>query len=116
MSAKYDDRDEIFTPTFRLNKTEADIVCLLFDETVNYFMKEYEERAKEIKLLKRVCLVKTLIYPTEVIVTLLVLGKDAAKERNTSQKYYWKFLRNKIDMDDLKFRLNLLVKNSTLGR
>lgn len=116
MSANFDERDEILTLTFQLNDIERQMLVLLFDEHVDYQMREFEARKAEIKLLKRICLVKTLLFPLELPVTYFLLGKEASRERMESQSCYWRFVRNKISLEAFKNDLNSLIKNSNLGK
>lgn len=116
MSANHESRDGLMTPLHVVSKFEEAIINAQFDEQVNFDIAEYEQQQREIKLLKRVCWIKTLTYPWEYLITYLFLGKEALKERTLTQKYYWMFIRNKMKLNDFKVKINDIIDNSSLGR
>ncbi len=114
MGANYDPKDQIITPTFKLTEAEEEMITILFDTHVDWYIYDFKERIKETKALKAICLIKTLVGIPEILISYVIFPQYA-RERVQCQKMYWKFLRNKLDLDEFKNELNSLVRNSKLG-
>jgi hypothetical protein len=114
MSANYDEKDQILTSAFIVNKVDEELLGMIFDSHVDWYIYDQQERIREIKALKRVCLIKTIVFIPEIVFSWWFY-KQYAKERIQTQKQYWKFLRNKITLDEFKNELNYILRNSKLG-
>lgn len=84
--------------------------CMIFDEYVDEEVRLMELQIKEEKVLKRVCLVKTICYPFEILITYLLLGKNWVKERNQQQRLFNSYIRGKIKFKDFQLSLMQLTK------
>lgn len=108
MSGKYDDNHgHSFVLTEFLHPEDEALLLAMFDEYGEYEDQEIIRIMHETKILKNVCLVKTLLYPYEYILSKLFLPKSMVRERGTFQKLYWQFLRGKITVDEFKDKLQL---------
>lgn len=115
MSANHNNRDGFsYGPYGKLNLLEEAMFSSLFDEQVDLDEQEILYEVEEAKFLKRVCIVKTLLYPMEWLLTRIFLGKAWTVEKVLTQKLYWKFLRNKISLSDFKDELFVIVNNPPL--
>lgn len=79
--------------------------AMLFDEYVDEEIRQIEEQIKEDKILRRVCWIKTLCYPLELLLTRVLLGKIWASERVDQQKVFKDYLNKKIDVKQFQIKL-----------
>ncbi len=79
--------------------------AMLFDEYVDEEVRQMEETIKEDKILRKVCLIKTICYPLELLVTYILLGKIWTAERVEQQKVFKDYLKKKIDIKEFQIKL-----------
>ena len=107
MSATFDKRDgAIFAPKI-CNKLEQEMFSAYFDQQVDYDLAIMKKEMEETKLLRKMSLVKILVFPILYPLTRIFIGKALADDVLYCQKLYWKFLRKKITPTEFK---NLLTK------
>jgi hypothetical protein len=115
MSGKYNKRDGFVYLHLQSNKLDPFHIAVIesmFDEQADYDIEDINLEIEEGKLFRKVCIVKTLIFPLEVLVTKLVMGKPWTSEKIKAQGIYWKFLRKKITLEELKKEI---IKIASLG-
>lgn len=78
---------------------------MIFDEYVDEEVRQLEEQIKEEKTLRRVCLLKTICYPFELLLTYLLLGNTWALERKAQQKVFSDYMKKKIDIKEFQQKL-----------
>jgi len=79
--------------------TEA-YLCSIFDEQVDYDIKEALVNKKQMKLYSKMCIYKILCFPLEYSLAFLVLGRSYAKDKWNAQKLYWKLLNKKVTIEE----------------
>lgn len=82
----------------------------MFDEQTDMDVLELQEEMEAEKEFRKVCWLKTVIFPVEVVAAYFIMGKSWAKDKIKAQKFYWKFLRKQITLDDLKVEVAKLLK------
>jgi hypothetical protein len=108
MSSNYDSKQgHSFVLTEFLHPEDEALLCTLFDEYQDHEEQEIIRIMHETKILKNVCLVKTLMYPYEYILSKIFLPKTMVRERIQFQALYWKFLRGKMTYEEFKDKLGL---------
>lgn len=107
MSASYNENDGFFVLKDKLDPTYESYIEGIFDYSVQCDIDEITRVQKERKAFNRVCLTKTIIFPFELLVSFLVVGKDYTKKLIKQQKTMWAFLRNKISTENFKNNLTL---------
>lgn len=116
MSAKYEKRDGFMYSPYSLSAFERETISLMFEDQIDYDIEVYKRELLKVKMLKRQCIIKTLVLPVELPLSYLLLGKTIARERYNTQKLYWKFLTHKMTIEDFENELNLIIANSNIGR
>lgn len=112
MSGKYDDRSgHTYIPVGTLDAYTETVICDIFDNQTSIEEAEIYMEMQEAKLFRNVCIMKTLLFPVEVVLTRVLVGKQPYKERMAEQKYYWKFLRKRSNIKELKLSLARLIAN-----
>jgi hypothetical protein len=119
MSANFnpDDRNWLLGITKearQLNDAEEALVFTTFDAQTSHDIDAMEKRTKHIKFLKRVCLYKLLTYPFEIVLFSLFFNKTHRTNKRNLIKLYWKFLRNRISLNDFKKELTGLSKEGKI--
>ena len=117
MSASFDKSDGFsFYPVGEVTEQDRTINMMIFDQKFDYDLGVYKSEQKEIKLLKKICLIKTLLFPLELTFSFLFLGSRWTKIKViNSQKLYWRFLRKKISYEKFKKQLvNQIQENENL--
>lgn len=116
MSAKYEKRDGFMYSQYDLNDYEASMLVMMFEDQIDYDIKMWERELLKVKMLKRQCIIKTLVLPVELPLSYFLLGKSIARERYNTQKLYWKFLTRKMTIEEFENELNLIIANSIVGK
>lgn len=112
MSAQYDETQGFsFVISKTLHPEDETILSCMFDEATDFQEVEIMKEMQESVLIRKVCLVKTLLFPYEWLLTRLILDKEHAKDRASEQSVYWKFLRKKITLVEFKSNLMKLMEN-----
>jgi hypothetical protein len=111
MSASFSKKDSF---TFMANQQElpkltASYLEMLFDKYVDEDIEIIKKEMSMVKLIKRDFIVKTLLFPIEATLTLLFVGREGLGARVNIQKIYWSFLRNKLSLSELNYKLERLV-------
>lgn len=103
MAAKFSEKDGFFTMTG--NKVDPYLhahICNMFDEMTDVDEDEIRLDMKEEKYLRSECLVKTLLFPFDIFLSLLFMERHFVQQKMEGQKIYWMFLRKKITLEELK--------------
>lgn len=103
MSAEYK-KDNGFTYLYSNSIHPYDLTLIesMFDMQTTYDEIDIQENMKENNIYKKSCLVRTILFPLDLLVTFLVMGPKEAKIRWKTQKVCWKFMRNKITLQQFK--------------
>lgn len=83
--------------------------CGLFDMSVDFDIKEIEQRLKAIKETKRVALIKLSTFPIEFCLAFLLLPKHYYVSKRKEIVLWIKFLFKKIDYDTFLQERNKLL-------
>ncbi len=108
MSASHRERDMFIAVPFRLNIMENAIVCHQFEAQVDHDVLEIEQTIRDEKYLRKVCWFRTFCFLFEVPLTILILGKDALKDRLITQVLYNQYILKKINLEQFKEQFNRL--------
>lgn len=119
MSAKFqlEDKGWLISATTeqrKLTDTEEALIYTTFDAQTEHDISSIQKNIKQNKFLKRVCLYKTLTFPLEFVLFSLFFNKEQRKNKINLNKLYWKFLRNKISLNDFKKELTGLSKEGKI--
>lgn len=95
-----------FCPFGEVDKRAEAILCGFFDQSVFFDEQEILNELREAKIIRKVALTKTILYPIESLFFRIVAGKEYYEFIRDEQKIYWAFLRKKITLKD--FKRNLL--------
>ena len=110
MSGKYDDRSgHTYIPVGTLDPYTETVICNIFDNQTSIEEAEIFLEMEEIKLFRKICVMKTILFPAEIILTRVLVGKQPYQERMVEQKLYWKFLRKRSNIKELKQGLARLI-------
>lgn len=88
-----------------VDKTAYTYLEMLFDNGVDIDIEDVKKEIKSTKIMKRAFFIKTLLFPIEYLLTLLILGSVWSKDRVECQKVYWKFLRGKMTLSQVQKEL-----------
>jgi hypothetical protein len=105
MSAKYDKNNELILLPFKITQFERTIIESQFDFQTDYDVLAIEMKIEEDKLLRRICLVKTLLFPFEYILMRFIAHKKNAEDLVEFQSVYWNFFLRRIDSETLANKL-----------
>jgi len=111
MSANVSRKDGIVTAPNGLTPEEDAMICSFFDEATDYDVQEIVTRQREIKILKRTCLIKLILFPATYILSFLLLPREFSKEVLKITKVYYNFLRGKISLEDFRQKALQLENN-----
>lgn len=113
MAGSYNKRDGFVYMFKKPSKEDAFYTTMfevMFDEQCDEDAAEIAADIEEAKLFKKVCWLKTLIFPLEYPLAYIIMGKQWAKDKVEAQKFYWKFIRNKITLQDMKVEVAKLIR------
>ena len=102
MSANVAKKDGIVSAPHGLSPLEDAMICNFFDEATDYDVQEIIAREREIKILKRTCLIKLILFPVTYILSFILLPREFSKEVLKITKTYFNFLRGKIALEDFR--------------
>lgn len=106
MAARHNERDGfMFVNTTIINPYDEIIITNIFDQQVDDDIKDYEQRKKEIRFIKKACLIKLILTPIQYPLTYFLLGKVLARDVLYCSKLYLIFLRNKLTLEQFKDKL-----------
>lgn len=105
MSAKFNKDDAIIYIPERLDQFSQTILESQFDFQTDHDIMNIELQIKENKVLKRICLVKSLLFPFEYLLLRLLVGKNHADDAVEFQSVYWDYFRGRIDTETLSNKL-----------
>ena len=83
-----------------LNPEQKEKINYLFDNQTSFDVVEIEKDQLKTKYLKKVCLIKLLSFIPEYILTYVILGKEASKDKTKLTKVFYVFYRNKITLKE----------------
>jgi hypothetical protein len=93
----------------RLDPLMETYLSTIFDEQTDYDVEDIMLDIKENKIFRQVALIKTLMFPLEILLTAILMDRQWVKEKTQAQKIYLKFLRKKITVTELKEALMKMV-------
>jgi len=110
MAASFNKRDGF---TYIAHKDTVDKLAstyleMLFDAYAEEDSREIEQRITAEKTSSRYFIIKTILFPLELALLLLLLGFTPSKIRYASQKLYWGYITKKLTFDQVKQELNNL--------
>jgi hypothetical protein len=119
MSANFAKEDKgwllsILTKQRPLSHYEEAIVFSAFDAETGQDIERIEKEIKQTKFLKRVCVMKLMVFIPEYLFSVLFFGKKTSRLKKELASLYYKFLFNKISLKNFKNQLNSLSKNSII--
>lgn len=117
MSAKFlkdDSRWLLNNITGKLTDAEEALLQTAFDSETEQDIKLIEKEIKNIKFLKRVCFIKLALFVPEYSLTLLLFQKKYSTSKKELATLYYKFLFNKISLEDFKIKLKSLMKDGII--
>lgn len=97
-----------------LTQMEIALLESTFDSQTTYDIENITKNMKETSLLKKVCFIKLLTFPLEYFLATLLLKKDYKNHKLRLAKLYFRFLRNKIKLENFKKVLQDLNKSSII--
>jgi len=109
MSASFDKKDMLIYMPGKPDYTAEIYAQQIFDEDADVDVKDIEKAIQERKLLKGMCLTKTLIFIPEIVLTFFFVGSKMTQDRIKLQKYYWGYLRNKLSTEKFKKSLMTII-------
>ena len=116
MSAQYENGSGLaYCPYGKVNEYDEALISVLFDQETDYDIEEMERLMQEERLMRKICFIKTLVFPIEYIATLAILGGRWAKEKRDAQSLYWKFLRKKVTYNQFQRELVRVIRNAPIG-
>jgi len=83
----------------KINDYQRSLIEGIFDEQTDYEIKELEKELRIAKNLRRFFLMKTLLFPLEMVLTLLLFGMKRAGRRWKYQKQMIRLLRSNTKDD-----------------
>lgn len=115
MSAKYKKESGfVYLHEGYIDDYNEAMIVSMFDEQTDYDIEDIRKDIKEAKMFRKICIVKTILFPLELLLTLIILGKKEAKEKIESQKLYIKLLRNKINVSEFKEEvMDIAIRNKS---
>jgi hypothetical protein len=113
MSGKYKKQSGfVYLHEGRIDEYNEAMIISIFDEQTDYDIEDIEKDMKEEKLFKKICLIKTIMFPLEILLTFLILGRSEFIEKIETQKLYIKLLRNKLNVSEFKEEvMDIALKN-----
>lgn len=108
MSATYSKKDGFFHIERKPDPLFENIIVMAFDDVTNIDELEIKQELEETKLLKRLALVKILLYPFEVTLSKIFLPKNCTSEIKKMQSIHWKFVRGKLNTREFKKQIDAL--------
>lgn len=115
MSSSYNPKDgRWYIPSNEpLREDEKAILEFLFDTQIDEDVYSAEKIIKEKKLLWRICLIKTLVFLPELILTFLLLENKAVLDKIACQSVYWQYLRKKLTLEEFSTKMNSTLRSMT---
>ena len=77
---------------YKLLKT---LLIVRFDADCDDYEAQYHNLVAQVKYIKKYLLIKTLLFPLELTLAFLLLGKSEVRARKIHQRKIWKGLRSK---------------------
>lgn len=116
MSASYENNHGLaYSPYGKLTEYDEAIIGSLFDQDTDEEENMINKSMQEESFMRKVVLIKTILYPIELALTYFILGKKWTEEKRESQKLYWAFLRKKISYNQFQRSIVRLINNAPLG-
>lgn len=78
---------------------------IIFDEYVDEEVRQIAEEMKEERTLRKMCWIKTICYPLEMLLTYFMLGKSWVSERREQQQIFNALLKRKITVKQFQEKL-----------
>lgn len=118
MSANFQKNDSLWILSMikkgLLTKEEAEQINVAFDNQTDFDANLIQKELDEIRLFKKVSLLKLLTFPLEAPLSFLIFGKEEWKTHKQLVKIYYRFLTNKITHHEFKKSLQNLAKDDKL--
>lgn len=86
----------------RFTDTEFTLLESTFDEQTDFDVNVIEKKMEQEKILRNVCLYKVIIFPVELALVYILLGKKKAKRHKELTSLYLNYLRKKITLKRLQ--------------
>lgn len=102
MSAKSDKNMAFVYLVDPIDEDLEDEITGMFEYSTDLDIEEIAHEKVQAKLLKRTGWVKTLTFPLEYVLMLVLLPKELRKEREKEQSLIWKFLTNKVSYSEFR--------------
>lgn len=97
-----------------LNMMEKTLLETTWEKETEYDVAQAHQELKEIKKLKKYCLVKLFTWLPEAFIANIFYAKKENQLRRSLNKIYYKFLFNKINYTNFKKQLLKLSKDDIL--
>lgn len=114
MSANFAKEDRNWLSSFiskdSLPEITKSVMIQTFDMESNFDAELIERELIETKFLKKVCLLKILLFVPEFFLTTLIFGKKQRTNLLTTTSLYYQFLTNKLKFREFQAQLSDFVK------
>lgn len=117
MSAKFlkdDSRWLMNNIVGKLTSVEEALLQSAFDNETDQDVEIIKKEIKNIKFLKRVCFTKLALFIPEYLLTFLLFQKKYSVGKKELASLYYKFLFNKISLENFKIKLKTLMKDAII--